>query len=190
MEKQSEKFLQGRRVYLRPYRPEDLDFFYEGLYIFEARELTGLKRVYNKEFMADYLGKIAKDESRIFLVIVDNETNELIGDVELNYIDLLNRTSYIRIQISNSDYLSKGYGTEAMRLLLDYGFGVYNLHRIELEVYSYNARAIRAYEKLGFKQEGIKRESIYYNHKFHDTIIMGMLKSEFQRVHNIEGDLE
>jgi len=176
-----EKFLEGKRVFLRPYHEEDLDFFYKGLYIHETRRLTGLKRVYSKEYMAEYFLKISKDDSRIFLVIVDQSTNELIGDIELNYIDLLSRTSYIRIQISNDRYLSKGYGTEAMKLLLDYGFGVYNLHRVELEVYSYNPRAIRAYEKLGFKQEGIKRESIYYHHEHHDTIIMGLLKSEFIR---------
>jgi RimJ/RimL family protein N-acetyltransferase len=176
-----ERFLEGERVFLRPYHESDLEFFYHGLYIHETRRLTGLKKVYSKEYMAEYFSKISKDDSRIFLVIVDQETNELIGDVELSYIDLLSRSSYIRIQISNDRYLSKGYGTEAMKLLLDYGFGVYDLHRIELEVYSYNSRAIRAYEKLGFKQEGIRRESLYYNHEYHDTIIMGLLKSEFMR---------
>lgn len=174
-----ERFLVGERVFLRPYNESDLEFLYQGLYIQETRRLTGLKKVYSKEFMAEYFSKISKDDSRIFLVIVDKSTNEPIGDVELNYIDLLSRSSYIRVQISNDRFLSKGYGTEAMKLLLDYGFGVYDLHRIELEVYSYNSRAIRAYEKLGFKQEGIKRESIYYNYEYHDTIIMGLLKSEF-----------
>jgi RimJ/RimL family protein N-acetyltransferase len=176
-----ERFLEGNRVFLRPYNEEDLDFFYKGLYISDSRQLTGLKRVYSKEFMSEYLSKISKDENRIFQVIVDKSTNELIGDVELNYIDLLNRTSSIRIQISNEKYLSKGYGTEAMKLLIDYGFGVYNLHRIELEVFSYNGRAIKAYEKIGFKHEGIKRESMFYNHEYHDTIIMGLLKSEFPK---------
>jgi RimJ/RimL family protein N-acetyltransferase len=180
MQKQ-ERFLEGERVFLRPYHEGDLNFFYQGLYIHGTRKLTGLKKVYSKEYMAEYFSKISQDESRIFLVIVDKATNDLIGDVELSYIDLLNRASNIRIQISNDKYLSKGYGTEAMKLLLDYGFGVYNLHRIELEVYSYNSRAIRAYEKLGFKQEGIKRECMYYNHEHHDTIMMGLLKSEFIR---------
>ena len=175
-----ERFLDGDRVYLRPYHPDDLDFFYNGLYIFETRTLTGLKRVYSKEFMGEYFAKISNDESRIFLVIADKENDALIGDVELNDIDWMNRSANIRIQISNENYLSKGFGTEAMRLLLDYGFGVYNLHRVELEVYSYNHRAIKAYEKLGFKQEGIKRKNHYYHHKFHDTIMMGLLKEEVQ----------
>ncbi|WP_409276088.1 GNAT family N-acetyltransferase [Neobacillus sp. SCS-31] len=177
-----ERFLESERVYLRPYNSGDLDFFYKGLYIFETRKLTGLKKVYSREFMDEYFTKISKDDSRIFLVIADPQTDELIGDVELNCIDLLNRSANIRIQISNENYLSKGYGTEAMRLLLDYGFGVYNLHRVDLEVYSYNHRAIRAYEKLGFKKEGIKRQSHYYNHEYHDTIMMGLLKSEFMPI--------
>ncbi|MHC0038062.1 GNAT family N-acetyltransferase [Pseudoneobacillus sp. C159] len=176
-----ERFLESDRVFLRPYHSDDLDFCYKSLYIFQTRQLTGLKKVYSKEFMGEYLSKISKDDSRVFLLIGDQATNELIGDVELNGIDFLNQTASIRIQILNERYWSKGYGTEAMSLLLDYGFGVYNLHRIELEVYSYNQRAIHAYQKLGFKQEGIKRESIFYNYEFHDTIIMGLLKNEFNR---------
>ncbi|WP_254660933.1 GNAT family N-acetyltransferase [Bacillus sp. FJAT-27225] len=179
--KQTEKFLESERIYLRPYQQTDLEECYKGLYVKESRTLTGLKRVYNKEFMSDYLNKISNDESRIFLIIADQNTDEVIGDIELNYIDFLNRNCFIRIQIIKDQYLSNGYGPEAMKLLLDYGFGVYNLHRIELEVYSYNHRALKAYQKLGFKQEGIKRESIYYNHEYHDTIIMGLLKSEFVR---------
>ncbi|MGN7178828.1 GNAT family N-acetyltransferase [Cytobacillus sp. SAFR-174] len=178
--KKYERFLEGDKVYLRPYHPEDLDFFYNGLYIFDTRTLTGLKKVYSKEFMGEYFAKISSDDSRIFLVIADKENDELIGDVEINDIDWMNRSANIRIQISNGNYLSKGFGTEAMKLLLDYGFGVYNLHRFDLEVYSYNLRAIKAYEKLGFKQEGIKRKNHYYHHEFHDTIMMGLLKEEFQ----------
>nr|WP_231558770.1 GNAT family protein [Brevibacillus thermoruber] len=89
----------------------------------------------------------------------------------------------IRIAITSREHQGRGLGTEAMRLLLDYGFGILNLHRIELNVFSYNARAIRAYEKLGFQREGVQREALYYNHQYHDSIIMSILEDEYRAKH-------
>jgi RimJ/RimL family protein N-acetyltransferase len=77
----------------------------------------------------------------------------------------------------------KGYGSEAMRLMLDYGFGILNLHRIELDVFAFNERAIRAYEKLGFQKEGIKRDCLFYEYEYHDAIIMSILADEFKQIH-------
>ncbi|WP_051348450.1 GNAT family N-acetyltransferase [Peribacillus kribbensis] len=124
-----------------------MDFLYESLYHKDNRFCTGLKRVYSRDYRADYLAKISKDESRIYLMIIHQSTEERIGNVELSYIDLLGGASYIRIQISTDRYLSNCNGPEAMKLLLEYGFGVYNLHRIELEVHSYNPRAIKSIRK-------------------------------------------
>ena len=72
-------------------------------------------------------------------------------------------------------------GTEAMSVLLDYGFNILNLHRVDLEVFAFNKRARKSYEKLGFKQEGIMRDKLFYDGEFHDAILMGVLKKEFNR---------
>lgn len=64
--------------------------------------------------------------------------------------------------------------------MLDYGFGILNLHRIELEVFTYNKRAAHVYEKIGFVREGVRRHALFYNHEYHDVILMSMLEDEYR----------
>ncbi|MGB4722593.1 MAG: GNAT family protein, partial [Defluviitoga tunisiensis] len=82
----------------------------------------------------------------------------------------------------DKEYLSKGYGTEAMELLLDYGFNALNLQNIMLEVFDYNKRAIKAYEKVGFKVIGKRRQAKFFNNKRYDIIFMDILKDEFLNI--------
>ena len=77
------------------------------------------------------------------------------------------------------EYLSKGYGTEAIRVLLDYGFNYMNLHSIKLTVFAFNERALRCYKKCGFKETGRNRENRFINGKYYDTILMDILAEEF-----------
>ena len=98
-------------------------------------------------------------------------------------IDLLNGKSAVRISIFNKDYLGEGYGTEAMSLLIKYGFNNLNLNRIGLDVFSFNERAIGSYKKLGFQEEGRIREDLFYDGEYHDAILMGLLKREFKKLH-------
>ena len=78
------------------------------------------------------------------------------------------------------EHTGKGYGTEAIQLVLAFVFEELRLNRLQLEVYSHNLRGIRAYEKAGFKQEGILREALFYNGQYSDEIIMSVLRSEYQ----------
>ncbi|MFC6038768.1 GNAT family N-acetyltransferase [Paenisporosarcina macmurdoensis] len=96
-------------------------------------------------------------------------------------IDHKNRNSVVRVSIFNREFWGKGYGTEAMSLLLKFGFEILNLHRIGLNVFSYNTRGKKSYEKLGFKQEGIVRDELFYNGQYYDSILMGVLKDEFNQ---------
>ncbi len=116
----------------------------------------------------------------MLLAIALCANDELIGDVQIGGIDTYNRNAFIRIAIHQPAYQSKGYGSEALLLMLDYGFGILNLHRIELNVFAYNERALRAYEKLGFQREGVQRQALYYDHRYHDSILMSMLACEYR----------
>ena len=73
----------------------------------------------------------------------------------------------------------KGYGTEATRTILSFAFNELNLHRVELEVYDFNARAIRTYEKAGFRHEGTRRKALFRDGSYHDVHVMGILREEF-----------
>jgi len=74
----------------------------------------------------------------------------------------------------------KGYGTEAMKLLLEYGFNTLNLNRLDLKVNDFNLRAIKCYQRLGFVEEGRMRQSCFRNGEYHDQIIMSILRSEWK----------
>lgn len=179
------KFLEGERVYLRPIENEDLDFFYaKALWDKEGRRLTGTQTVFSRSGVQKWFENISTDSSRIDLIICLQENNRPIGDIAMLDIDHQNRNSIMRISIFDHEVWGNGYGTEAMSLLLGYGFEILNLHRIGLDVYSFNKRGIKSYEKLGFKQEGIIRDELFYDGEYHDSIIMGVLKDEFNQIEN------
>lgn len=175
------QLLEGNQIYLRPFEPEDFEVFYISLHHPEVRRLTGSPQVFTREKVEVWLKNIMMADNRILLMIVSKQTHEVLGDVEINNINLFNHSANIRIALYHEKDFGKGYGTEAMRLMADYAFGIRNLHRLSLEVYEYNKRAIRSYEKVGFQKEGVKREALFYNHQYHDVIQMGLLAKDFRK---------
>jgi RimJ/RimL family protein N-acetyltransferase len=174
------RFLEGNKVYLRPISLEDTDLYFRMLFDREARRLTGTQNSFTREQISRYIEGKSQDSSSLLLLIALKETDEVIGDIALQSIDSYNRNANIRIAINEPRHQGKGFGSEALLLLLDYGFGIVNLHRIELNVFSYNERAIHTYEKLGFKREGVQRDALYYNHEYHDSILMSILEDEYR----------
>jgi diamine N-acetyltransferase len=102
-----------------------------------------------------------------------------IGNVGLHRIDWKNRTATFGIVLGERDYWGQGYGSDATRTMLAFAFGTLNLHRVELEVFEYNPRAIRCYEKAGFRREGTRRQSHFHNGRYWDAHIMAVLRDEF-----------
>lgn len=102
-----------------------------------------------------------------------------IGNVGLHGIDLHHRRAEIGIVIGEKDRWGKGYGREAMALMMRFGFHELGLHRIELEVFETNPRAMKTYQALGFVQEGVRRESVFMGGRFLDCVRLGMLRPEF-----------
>ncbi|TPN90498.1 GNAT family protein [Mesorhizobium sp. B1-1-5] len=101
-----------------------------------------------------------------------------VGHVRLHSIDWHDKRAALAIGIDDQAYLGKGYGTEAIRLVLGYAFGL-GLHRISLRVLSCNSRAIACYRKCGFVEEGREREAALVSGAWQDDIIMGLLDREF-----------
>lgn len=174
------RFLEGERVYLRPIGLDDTETYFRTLYNQEARRLTGTQKHYTREQIHQYIDSKNQDSSSVLLLIALRENDQVIGDIQIGGIDTFNRNAYIRIAIDQGTNQGKGFGSEAILLMLDYGFGILNLHRIELNVFAYNEKAIRTYEKLGFQREGVQRQALYYNHAYHDSILMSMLADEYR----------
>ncbi|AWB45754.1 GNAT family N-acetyltransferase [Paenibacillus sp. CAA11] len=173
------KFLEGYKVYMRPIEAQEAELYLSLLNDNEVRRLTGTKPVFGQEATRSYLEAKRQDASEVLLWIVDKRTDEPVGDIQLMDVDHSNRSAGIRIAIT-TEHQGQGYGSEAMDILLDYAFGVLNLHRIELNVFDYNERARHVYKKLGFVEEGIQREALYYNHQYYDSVIMSILEDEYR----------
>lgn len=111
---------------------------------------------------------------------IETLEGEYIGGCGLNNVDWKNRVGTVGIFIGEKKYWGKGYGTDAMKVLIGFIFDEMNLNRIVLNVYSFNERAIKSYEKCGFVKEGVLREALFKSGKYHDEVVMGLLANEYR----------
>ena len=111
--------------------------------------------------------------------IIFKKRDLYIGNVELRVQSAVNRRGTLGIVIFNPNYWNQGLGSEAIRLILEYGFSNLNLHSIELEVFSNNMRAQKSYKKCGFKQSGLRRQAIFFEGEYIDSILFDILKIEW-----------
>ena len=173
------KKLLGDRIYLSPRNSEDVELFTEWLNDFEITDYTdrsGILTTLAGE--KKYLEENASPEASF--VIVTIEDNKMIGTVSLEDINSINRTATLGIFIGDKNYRDKGYGTEAIRLILEYGFKYMNLNNIKLDLMAFNTRALKCYEKCGFKEYGRRRKCKFINGKYYDSISMDILAEEFE----------
>jgi len=169
----------GERIYLSPMNKEDVEIYTKWL---------------NDEEVAVNLGQYAKvitlnNEQKTlenmttdgynFAIVKNDDT--LIGNISLMNIKHTSRSAVTGLFIGEKENRGNGYGTEAMRLILDYGFNTLNLHNIMLNVYSDNKQAIACYKKVGFIEFGRRREACYKNGRYVDDVHMDILDEEFNR---------
>ncbi|WP_082676274.1 GNAT family N-acetyltransferase [Shouchella shacheensis] len=114
-------------------------------------------------------------------MIEEIEGNKPIGVTSLINIDYGSRNAECIIDIGDKNYWSKGFGQEAFRLLLDFAFHELNLHKVYVRVFSFNERAIKLYQKLGFNEEGELKEQFYRAGAWHNVIFMGLLKRNYEK---------
>ena len=129
--------------------------------------------------MTEFFDELTKNKDNFGFAI--EAAGTFIGDIGLYNIDRLGGTAEVGIGIGDRNYWGKGYGREAMSLIVDYGFRLQNLRRIWLEVHATNERAIRSYAAVGFVEEGRQREHAWVGGQFVDIVLMGLLRSEWQR---------
>jgi len=145
----------------------------------EITQYLSMFRPFTRMMEEDWIENLKnRDDTIVFAVLIheDNNVEKLIGNCGLHAIDWKNRVAEVGITLGEKEYQSKGYGTEAMELLLDYGFKTLNLNRIKLRVYEFNSRAINSYKKIGFVEEGRMRQAIFINGEYHNIIFMSILQ--------------
>lgn len=112
--------------------------------------------------------------------------DKLIGDLALDVIDWSGRDAFVGLGIGEAEYWGKGYGTDVMEVLLRFAFLEINLRRVTLNVFEYNPRAIRSYEKAGFQHEGRARKVLNKEGQRYDLIFMGILREEWMNKNNLQ----
>lgn len=173
------KKLVGDRIYLSPRNCEDVEIFTEWLNDFETTDYIGRSAMLTsltgeKEYLEGDTSPIST------FVIVTLEDDKMIGTVSIESINWTDRSGTLGVFIGDKTYRNKGYGTEAINMILEYGFRYLNLHSIKLNLMEFNERALKCYQKCGFKEVGRRRECKYVDGKYYDSIMMDILDSEFE----------
>jgi RimJ/RimL family protein N-acetyltransferase len=180
--------LAGELVVLRPFSDGDLPALRAAVSDPEGRLLTG--SVHDpaaarapltpdeERILSDWYATRGDQADRLDLAVTDQATGECVGEAVLNQWDPANQSCNFRILLG-PEGRGRGLGTEATRLIVGYGLERLGLHRISLEVYAFNPRARRIYEKAGFRAEGVLRESLRYNGSWIDATAMSVLASEW-----------
>ena len=176
--------LAGKLVRLSAFDPEEMskafarwhrNSEYQRLLNASARRLLSSKA--ELKWMEEEVSEMSS--GGYFFSIRTLEEDKLIGEIGLDVVDWSGRDAFVGLGIGETDYWSKGYGTDAMNVLLRFAFTEINLKRITLTVFEYNPRAIRSYEKVGFRHEGCKRLLLNREGRRWDELYMGILREEW-----------
>jgi len=174
----------GEKVKLRELELTDIPSIMQHWNTYETR--IGLGRyipesVKGREEWVKKTHEEAKQGSGYTFAIIQKETDEFLGTCSLKRINRISRGESLSIAIHNPENHDKGYGTDSVKLLLEIGFDVLNLHRIELHVFDFLERAIHIYKKLGFQKVGVRRESSFIAGEYRDDLIMDILEREYRK---------
>ncbi|MDR0905320.1 MAG: GNAT family N-acetyltransferase [Oscillospiraceae bacterium] len=173
------KKLVGERVYLSPIDPDDAEIYTKWVNDAETTQFLAFHHtLFSLGAERAALEQLAN--SGYNFAIIRAEDDALIGGITLNNIDLVYRKGMLGIYIGEPENCSKGYGAEAISLLLGFGFDTLGLHNIGLQAHSDNARALRCYEKVGFREFGRRREAVFKNGRFYDEVNMDILADEWR----------
>lgn len=168
------------RLRLEPLGPEHFEGAWAGLQDPEARRLTGTHAEFTPEQIRAWLAGLAARHDRGDWAVIrradeQHPDERYLGEVVLNDLDADNESVGFRIALAPADVRGQGYGTEATAAVVGHAFDDLGVHRVALEVFDFNPRARRAYEKAGFTVEGRRRDALLWDGAWADSLGMGIL---------------
>lgn len=169
---------------IRLAKAKDAEAYYEQNYCpldREAARLTGCRETFTREEVLSFFHKSIEAEDRYFFLILSLD-GRIIGESVINEIDRELRCANFRIGLFHMEERGKGIGTWATEVTRDFAFEKLKLHRLELDVYSFNPGAERVYEKAGFRREGVLRDAVMDGDQYADDILMAILETEWRRI--------
>lgn len=176
-------WIAGDRVVLRAWERDDVTAFWEAS---QTADAMGQRlRDWHEppeslhQLELEFESWASEADPAVVRLIVEAD-GRAVGDIDLFHIDQRNRNALIGVGMWSAEDRNRGYGTDAVRAMVRWGFRHLNLHRIELSVEPENAAAMHVYEKIGFVSEGRRREHHYDDGCYRDEEIMGLLRREFE----------
>lgn len=169
---------------MRSAQPTDMERYYAENFNpldKEVARLTGCKEAFSKEEVGSFFLKSIADTDRYFFLILSPD-GQIIGESVINQIDWDMRCANFRICLFRAAQRGKGIGTWAVEITRDFAFAGLQLHRLELDVFSFNPRAEKVYKKAGFQTEGILRDAVRDGERYADDILMAILEDEWRRI--------
>ncbi|WP_278046475.1 GNAT family N-acetyltransferase [Leifsonia shinshuensis] len=160
-----------------PLGPEHFAGTWASLQEPEVVRLTGTHATFTRDAVSAWLEGLRDRDDRSDWAILRSDDGTHLGEVVLNDVDDDNLSAGFRIMLGSPRWFGSGYGTEATRAVLGHAFDTLGLHRVELEVFAFNPRAQRAYEKAGFVVEGRRRDALLWDGEWFDAIVMGCLSN-------------
>ena len=176
-----EPILHGERTYLRPGERTDLPLFvrwFNDLRTTRTLASLGPMGMVGEERWFDQMSE-HHGKDRWFFVVCRLADDRAVGSIDLHDVDLRNGNASLGIVIGDPADTGHGYGSDALRTLVGFGFGRLRLERIALDVYDHNEAARRMYERVGFVLEGTLRRALYADGAFHDVHRMSILRDEW-----------
>lgn len=171
--------LVGTKVYLRCLQKKDLERTLSWINDPDIMDNIGVRGPRTHEQQLRWFESLQDDNTKIVFSICIRDNDTHIGNVALDQIDTINRNCRLSIFIGNIQQRGNGYGFEATKLAIEYGFFYLNLHKIYCKTNATNEAALRMYKKLGFKQEGLLRKHEYKQGEYVDKIMFGLLKADY-----------
>jgi RimJ/RimL family protein N-acetyltransferase len=172
-------FLEGEKVYLRPLERSDAATIQPWVNDQEVTRTLLLFRPVSRESEEEFIEQMAKSETSIVLGIVERDGDHLVGATGLTQIDTRSRHAAFGLFIGEKVKWGRGLGSEATHLMTRYAFETLNLNRVWLHVATDNLAGIRAYEKAGFRREGVLRQHLYRSGRYLDVATMAVLREEW-----------
>jgi UDP-4-amino-4,6-dideoxy-N-acetyl-beta-L-altrosamine N-acetyltransferase len=173
-------FFLGPRLYFRPLEREDAPRLAAFVNHPDVRRNLLVHRPMNTAQEVGFIDTLTASQRDVMFAIVLRDGDRMIGTTGLHDMDFRSRRATFGMLLGEPSEWGKGYGSEATRMVLDYGFGTLNLNRVQLEVLEHNVAGLRAYEKAGFRREGVMRQHHYVDGAYVDTVVMGILRSEWK----------
>ena len=169
----------GNRIYFRPIELKDIDLgWYDWINDNDAVEFLDGVYPISKEYLKSYYEQNQPPKSVMF-AICDKNSDKYFGNAKLGPIDWINRSCNYGRLIGLKEYRGKGYGSEALKLLVEYGFFTLGLNRIHSGAIESNVASLKSNEKVGFRKEGIQIDAVWRNGKFNNVISLAITRNDY-----------